>query len=99
MFKGQIHRKTDSHTVINFDSYDILLNDPIKLEERQKSAASLTLHELNLLKEQQAIGMLTLDESGLQVTDTGWFFVRAIAMLFDKYLQTDRNRVRFSKII
>lgn len=50
LFKGQIHRKTDSHTVINFDSYDILLNDPIKLEERQKSAASLTLHELNVLK-------------------------------------------------
>ncbi|MDI1297985.1 oxygen-independent coproporphyrinogen III oxidase [Methylotenera sp.] len=55
--------------------------------------------ELELLKEQQAIGMLELDVSGLQVTDTGWFFVRAIAMLFDKYLQTDRNRARFSKII
>lgn len=55
--------------------------------------------ELELLKEQQAIGMLELDDSGLQVTDTGWFFVRAVAMLFDKYLQTDRNRARFSKII
>lgn len=55
--------------------------------------------ELELLKDQQAIGMLELDDSGLQVTDTGWFFVRAIAMLFDKYLQTDRNRARFSKII
>jgi oxygen-independent coproporphyrinogen-3 oxidase len=29
----------------------------------------------------------------------GWFFVRAVAMLFDRYLQTDRNRARFSKII
>jgi len=56
-------------------------------------------NELTLLKEQQSIGMLDLDESGLQVTDTGWFFIRAIAMLFDKYLQTDRNRARFSKII
>lgn len=56
-------------------------------------------NELVLLKEQQAIGMLELDDSGLQVTNTGWFFVRAIAMLFDKYLQTDRNRARFSKII
>lgn len=55
--------------------------------------------ELELLKEQQAIGMLEMDDSGLQVTDTGWFFVRAVAMLFDKYLQTDRNRARFSKII
>ncbi len=56
-------------------------------------------NELELLKEQQAIGMVELDNRGLQVTDTGWFFVRAIAMLFDKYLQTDRNRARFSKII
>jgi oxygen-independent coproporphyrinogen-3 oxidase len=56
-------------------------------------------NELELLKEQQAIGMLELDDSGLQITDAGWFFVRAIAMLFDKYLQSDRNRARFSKII
>jgi oxygen-independent coproporphyrinogen-3 oxidase len=56
-------------------------------------------NELELLKEQQAIGMVELDDAGLQVTDTGWFFVRAVAMLFDKYLQTDRNRARFSKII
>jgi oxygen-independent coproporphyrinogen-3 oxidase len=39
-----------------------------------------------------------LEEQGL-VTETGWFFVRAVAMVFDKYLQTDRNRARFSKII
>lgn len=47
LFKGQIHRKTESHTVINFDSYDITLNDPIKLEERKKSANSMTLEEIN----------------------------------------------------
>ncbi|MDP1659854.1 MAG: oxygen-independent coproporphyrinogen III oxidase [Methylotenera sp.] len=55
--------------------------------------------ELELLKEQEASGMVELDDTGLQVTDTGWFFVRAVAMLFDRYLQTDRNRARFSKII
>lgn len=46
LFNGQIHRKSESHTVINFDSYDILLNDPIKLEERKKSASSLNVQEL-----------------------------------------------------
>jgi len=44
-------------------------------------------------------GLVTLDDSGIQVTPTGWFFVRAVAMVFDRYLQTDRNRARFSKII
>jgi oxygen-independent coproporphyrinogen-3 oxidase len=44
-------------------------------------------------------GLVALDESGIQVTAQGWFFVRAIAMVFDKYLQSDRTRARFSKII
>jgi oxygen-independent coproporphyrinogen-3 oxidase len=55
--------------------------------------------ELEALKALESTGMVVLDDSGLQVTDTGWFFVRAVAMLFDKYLQTDRNRARFSKIL
>lgn len=55
--------------------------------------------ELEALKELESTGMVVLDDSSIQVTDTGWFFVRAVAMLFDRYLQTDRNRARFSKII
>ena len=35
----------------------------------------------------------------MQVTAAGWFFVRAVAMVFDRYLQADRNRARFSRII
>ncbi|MDP3678145.1 MAG: oxygen-independent coproporphyrinogen III oxidase, partial [Methylotenera sp.] len=55
--------------------------------------------ELEALKELEDTGMVVLENAGLQVTDFGWFFVRAVAMLFDRYLQTDRNRARFSKII
>ena len=44
-------------------------------------------------------GLVVVDENGIQVTAQGWFFVRAVAMLFDRYLQTDRTRARFSKII
>ena len=44
-------------------------------------------------------GLVTVSDSGIQVTANGWFFVRAIAMVFDRYLQTDQNRNRFSKII
>ena len=55
--------------------------------------------ELEALKELENVGIVEMQENGLQVTDTGWFFVRAIAMVFDRYLQTDRNRARFSKII
>lgn len=55
--------------------------------------------ELDALQKLADQGLVTLDESGIQVTATGWFFVRAVAMVFDRYLQTDRTRARFSKII
>ena len=55
--------------------------------------------ELTQLEDLQAQGLVQLSESGIQVTPTGWFFVRGVAMLFDRYVQADRNRQRFSKII
>ncbi|MBX9871274.1 MAG: oxygen-independent coproporphyrinogen III oxidase [Burkholderiaceae bacterium] len=55
--------------------------------------------EIEALQELHAQGLVTLDATGIQVTPTGWFFVRAVAMVFDRYLQADRNRARFSKII
>jgi oxygen-independent coproporphyrinogen-3 oxidase len=44
-------------------------------------------------------GLVELNDAGIQVTADGWFFVRAIAMVFDRYLQTDRTRATFSKIL
>jgi oxygen-independent coproporphyrinogen-3 oxidase len=44
-------------------------------------------------------GLVVLGPEGIQVTAMGWFFVRGIAMVFDRYLQADRNRARFSRII
>jgi oxygen-independent coproporphyrinogen-3 oxidase len=61
-----------------------------------KSYFAAELETLRGLEEQ---GLVTLDDSGIQVTSQGWFFVRAVAMVFDRYLQTDRTRARFSKII
>jgi len=55
--------------------------------------------EMNLLRNFQEKDFIDLDDSGIQVTDTGWFFIRAIAMIFDRYLQLDQNRTRFSKIL
>ena len=44
-------------------------------------------------------GLVVVDEHSIQVTPQGWFFVRGVAMVFDKYLQSDRTRAKFSKII
>jgi oxygen-independent coproporphyrinogen-3 oxidase len=55
--------------------------------------------ELQALSVLQAQGLVRVARSGITVTAQGWFFVRAVAMVFDRYLQADRNRSRFSKII
>jgi oxygen-independent coproporphyrinogen-3 oxidase len=59
--------------------------------------------EFKQLESMQTQGLVELSKQGLQVTPMGWFFVRGVAMVFDKYLQADRyrhrNGNRFSKII
>ncbi|QXZ10599.1 oxygen-independent coproporphyrinogen III oxidase [Comamonas sp. Y33R10-2] len=55
--------------------------------------------ELAELKDMQANGLIELSDEGFKVTGLGWFFVRGVAMLFDRYLQADRTRARFSRII
>jgi oxygen-independent coproporphyrinogen III oxidase len=55
--------------------------------------------ELEALKDLATKGLVTIDDTGVQVTPMGWYFVRAVAMVFDRYLQADRNRAKFSRII
>jgi oxygen-independent coproporphyrinogen-3 oxidase len=55
--------------------------------------------ELAKLQELSQQGLVCIDDTGIQVTAAGWFFVRGIAMVFDKYLQAGRNRAKFSRII
>jgi oxygen-independent coproporphyrinogen-3 oxidase len=57
---------------------------------------SSELVQLEAMAEQ---GLVVLRPDGIEVTAMGWFFVRGIAMVFDRYLQADRNRARFSRII
>jgi oxygen-independent coproporphyrinogen-3 oxidase len=55
--------------------------------------------EMEVLRGQVEEGLVELDDCGIRVTSKGWFFVRAVAMVFDHYLQTDRTRAKFSKIL
>lgn len=55
--------------------------------------------ELEVLADLSAQGLVVLDSTGIHVTATGWYLVRAIAMTFDRYLQVDQDRARFSRII
>ena len=55
--------------------------------------------ELQKIYDMQSQGIVSLDDKKIEVTDMGWFVVRAIAMVFDRYLQGDQQRMRFSKIL
>jgi len=55
--------------------------------------------EMQMLETLQAQGLVRLSDSGIDVTATGWFFVRAVGMVFDRYLQQGRSRAQFSKIL
>jgi oxygen-independent coproporphyrinogen-3 oxidase len=55
--------------------------------------------ELERLAPFQSEGLVEVDDRGIRVTPLGWFFVRGVAMVFDRHLQTDLDRARFSRII
>jgi oxygen-independent coproporphyrinogen III oxidase len=55
--------------------------------------------ELVALEAFVAQGVIAVDRAGIQVTPSGWAVVRAVAMVFDRYLQSDRARADLSKII
>ena len=55
--------------------------------------------ELDSLAELQDLGLCTVEPGAVQVTATGWYFVRAVAMVFDRHLRADQQRERFSRLI
>lgn len=55
--------------------------------------------ELADLREMEVAGLLSIDDQWITVEPKGRILVRVIAMVFDKYLRSDRERVRYSKVI
>jgi oxygen-independent coproporphyrinogen-3 oxidase len=55
--------------------------------------------EIADLREMAGAGLLKLDDKWISVLPRGRMLVRAIAMVFDRYLRADRERARYSKVI
>ena len=55
--------------------------------------------ELAALGDMEKAGLLSIDEQWITVLPRGRMLVRAIAMVFDRYLRSDRERARYSKVI
>ena len=55
--------------------------------------------ELKRMAELAQAGLVSLEPEAIQVTEAGWFLVRAVAMVFDRHLRADPARERFSRIV
>ena len=55
--------------------------------------------EIGRLREFQDLGLVRIDPDGIAVTAQGRFFVRAIAMVFDRYLRAQMPRGSYSRVL
>ncbi|MBL8473741.1 MAG: oxygen-independent coproporphyrinogen III oxidase [Rhodocyclaceae bacterium] len=55
--------------------------------------------ELAELRAMEAAGLVQIDNQWITVLPRGRLLVRAIAMVFDRYLRADRERTRYSRVI
>jgi oxygen-independent coproporphyrinogen-3 oxidase len=55
--------------------------------------------EIDQLEPLMEKGLVVMEPDGIRVSSLGWYFVRAIAMVFDRHLQADKAVERFSRII
>jgi oxygen-independent coproporphyrinogen-3 oxidase len=55
--------------------------------------------ELADMKEMEQAGLLKVSNDWISVLPPGRMLVRAISMVFDRYLRADRQRTRYSKVI
>jgi oxygen-independent coproporphyrinogen-3 oxidase len=55
--------------------------------------------ELNDLRAMEAAGLVKVEDDWINVLPAGRLLVRAIAMVFDRYLRADRERKRYSRVI
>ncbi len=55
--------------------------------------------ELKDLRVMEEAGLVTVDDEWISVQPAGRLLVRGIAMVFDRYLRSDRERARYSKVI
>lgn len=55
--------------------------------------------ELQELRELAVAGLVRVDGEAIRVLPPGRLLVRAVAMVFDRYLRADRQKTRYSKVI
>lgn len=71
-----------------------VMESACRIDFRQYFAA-----ELEELRELEAVGLVRMEGDWITVLPAGRLLVRAVAMIFDRYLRVDRPRTRYSRVI
>ena len=71
--------------------------DTVKVQHRLHAERDFApeMHALQTMAEQ---GLVQFDSARLKLTELGWYFVRSVAGVFDRYLQNNASREQFSRI-
>lgn len=69
------------------------------VESHQLDFTTYFQAECQALERLAAEGLVVQHDRGMEVTAKGWYFVRAIAMVFDRYVQGSAVLQRFSKVV
>jgi oxygen-independent coproporphyrinogen-3 oxidase len=56
-------------------------------------------YELAKLEQLEQDGLIEIGDDEFQVTPEGRLLLRAVAMIFDEYLQAEENKPKFSRVI
>ena len=74
--------------------------DYAEFEKRHgKAFRELFADEIARLAPMREDGLVELEDGAIQVTATGWYVVRGVALVFDRYLKDSAPRERFSRIV
>src|SRR3546814_18953218 len=55
--------------------------------------------ELQTLQSLVGMGLVQCEPGAFRVSEMGWYFVRAVAMVFDRHLRDRRPQAQYSRIV
>ena len=70
------------------------------IEQKHKlSMSDYFAQELECLPPLVDLGLIVQESGVMQLTDFGWYFVRAVALVFDRYLHNAPTKAQYSRIV
>ena len=97
-----VHQRASHHHAVGQSSHPRRLfarRDAEPDGDRQRPSTRHGDGETDTRRDGQRQRSTTLEPGAVQVTEAGWYLVRAVAMTFDRHLKRNPAPERFSRIV